>query len=74
LKTKCCPNALARKVPRWSTRRPRDKVRAIAKTDAYAVSHRERKKVQMLFAHLKRILRLDRLVREALQGPKMSFY
>jgi predicted acylesterase/phospholipase RssA len=42
------------------------KARAIAKTDAYAVSRRERKKVEMLFAHLKRILRLDRL---RLRGP-----
>jgi hypothetical protein len=74
LKTKCCPNVLARKVPRSVHEAARDKVRAIAKSDAYAVSHRERKKVQMLFAHLKRILRLDRLVREALQGLKMSFY
>jgi len=46
---------------------PRDKARAIAKTDAYVVSRRERKKVEMLFAHLKRILRLDRL---RLRGPK----
>jgi hypothetical protein len=29
--------------------------------EAYAVSCRERKMVEMLFAHLKRILRLDRL-------------
>ncbi len=40
--------------------------RDIAKTDAYVVSPRERKKVQMLFAHLKRILKLDRL---RLRGP-----
>ena len=38
----------------------------IAKTEAYLVSRRERKKVEMLFAHLKRILRLDRL---RLRGP-----
>jgi hypothetical protein len=44
----------------------RDKARAIAKTAAYIVSRRERKKVEMLFAHLKRILRLDRL---RLRGP-----
>jgi hypothetical protein len=31
-----------------------------------AVSRRQRKKVEMLFAHLKRILRLDRL---RLRGP-----
>ena len=44
----------------------RDKARDIAKTDAYLTSRRERKKVEMLFAHLKRILRLGRL---RLRGP-----
>jgi hypothetical protein len=32
-----------------------------SQTEAYIVSRRERKKVEMLFAHLKRILKLDRL-------------
>jgi hypothetical protein len=40
--------------------------RDIAKTEAYATSRRERKKIEMLFAHLKRILGLDRL---RLRGP-----
>jgi hypothetical protein len=40
--------------------------RDIAKTDVCAASRRERKKVEVLFAHLKRILRLDRL---RLRGP-----
>lgn len=40
--------------------------RDIAKTNAYITSRRERKKVEMLFAHLKRIVRLDRL---RLRGP-----
>ena len=40
--------------------------REIAKTDAYVRSRRERKKIAMLFAHLKRILRLDRV---RLRGP-----
>jgi Transposase DDE domain len=44
----------------------RDVARKIALTDAYLTSRRERKKVEMLFAHLKRILRLDRL---RLKGP-----
>jgi Transposase DDE domain len=66
LKAKCCPNALARKVPRSIHEAARDKARTIAKTEAYIVSRRERKKVEMLFAHLKRILRLDRL---RLRGP-----
>jgi SAM-dependent methyltransferase len=65
LKPRCCLNAPARKVPR-SIETARDKARTIAKTEAYIVSRRERKKVEMLFAHLKRILRLDRL---RLRGP-----
>ena len=44
----------------------RDLARDIAKTDAYVTSRRQRKKVEMLFAHLKRILKLDRL---RLRGP-----
>src|SRR5204863_535790 len=40
--------------------------RDIAKTEAYVTSRREWKKIEMLFAHLKRILRLDRL---RLRGP-----
>jgi hypothetical protein len=66
LKPKCCPNVAARKIARSVHEAARDKARAIAKTEAYAVSRRERKKVEMLFAHLKRILRLDRL---RLRGP-----
>ncbi|HUO22106.1 MAG TPA: IS1182 family transposase [Caulobacteraceae bacterium] len=66
LKVRCCPDAPARKVPRSIHEAARDKARAIAKTEAYVVSRRERKKVEMLFAHLKRILRLDRL---RLRGP-----
>ncbi|TWI33689.1 DDE family transposase, partial [Mesorhizobium tianshanense] len=44
----------------------RDMARDIAKTDAYQTSRYQRKKVEMLFAHLKRILKLDRL---RLRGP-----
>jgi transposase len=66
LKPRCCPNSPARKVPRSIHEAARDRARAIAKTDAYVTSRRERKKVEMLFAHLKRILKLDRL---RLRGP-----
>ena len=45
----------------------RDVARTIAKTDAYKQSRNDRKKVEMLFAHLKRILKFDRL---RLRGPK----
>ena len=66
LKTRCCPAEPARKVPRSIHEGARDMARDIAKTDAYWDSMRQRKKVEMLFAHLKRILRLDRL---RLRGP-----
>ena len=66
LKPECCPNGPARKVTRSIHEDARDVARDIARTDAYVTSRRERKKVEMLFAHLKRILRLDRL---RLRGP-----
>jgi len=66
LKAQCCPNQPARKIPRSIYEGARDMARDIAETDAYVTSRRERKKVEMLFAHLKRILKLDRL---RLRGP-----
>jgi hypothetical protein len=66
LKPRCCPNAPARKVTRSIYEAARDRAREIATTAAYVVSRRERKKVEMLFAHLKRILKLNRL---RLRGP-----
>ena len=66
LKPRCCPNAPARKVPRSIYEGARDLARQIAKTEAYQTSRYQRKKVEMLFAHLKRILKLDRL---RLRGP-----
>ena len=47
--------------------------RAIAKTEAYAVSCRQRKKVEMLFACLKRILGFDRLRLRGPSGAKDEF-
>lgn len=61
LKAQCCSKEPARKVARSIHEAARDKACAIAQTPAYVVSRRERKKVEMLFAHLKRILRMDRL-------------
>jgi len=66
MKSRCCPNALNRKIVRSVHEAARDVARDIAKTDAYKQSRKDRKKVEMLFAHLKRILRLDRL---RLRGP-----
>ena len=66
LKPRCSPNAPARKIPRSIHEGARNMARDIAKTDAYLTSKRERKKIEMLFAHLKRILQLGRL---RLRGP-----
>lgn len=61
LKAKCCPNTPNRKIARSVHESSRDIARALATTDAYRKSRKDRKKVEMLFAHLKRILKLDRL-------------
>src|SRR5205807_8057397 len=66
LKAQCCPKASVRKIPRSIYEEARDVARALAKTEAFKQSCRDRKRVEMLFAHLKRILRLGRL---RLRGP-----
>lgn len=66
LKQQCCPNMDIRKIDRSPCEPARDVARAIGKTEAYRHSRRERKKVEMLFAHLKRILKLRQL---RLRGP-----
>ena len=65
-KPKCCPRADARRITREEHEDARDVARAIRKTRQYKVSSKLRKKVEMLFAHLKRILGLGRL---RLRGP-----
>jgi len=67
LKARCCPKAPFRRIPRSIYEEARDVARALAKTEAFEQSRRERKRVEMLFAHLKRILRLGRL---RLRGPR----
>ena len=66
-KSRCCPKEPARKILRSVYEEARDVARALAKTEAFEQSCRERKRVEMLFAHLKRILRLGRL---RLRGPR----
>jgi transposase len=65
-----CTTAPARKVSRDIDEDVRDQVRALANTEAFQVSRRERKKVEMRFAHMKRIHRLDRLRLRGLSGAK----
>jgi transposase len=66
-KAQCCPKTPFRRVPRSIYEEARDVARALAKTEAFERSRRDRKRVEMLFAHLKRILRLGRL---RLRGPR----
>ena len=58
LKCKCCPNIPARMIPRDINEDARDVARALAGTQAFEQSRRDRKRVEMLFAHLKHIFRL----------------
>jgi len=67
LKVRCCPNASFRRIPRSIYEEARDVARALAKTEAFDQSRRDRKRIEMLFAHLKRILKLGRL---RLRGPR----
>lgn len=73
LKPQCCPNEPARKILRSIHEHARDRARDITKTDAYVTASYARKKVEMLFAHLKRILRLDRLRLRGPNGAKDEF-
>ena len=66
LNARCCPNTPMREIARHVNEAARDVARRIAKTPSYARSRRQRKKVEVLFAHLKPILRLRRL---RLRGP-----
>jgi transposase len=74
LKLRCCPKAPARKVPRSIYEGARDMARNIAKTEEGLTSRRQRKKIEMLFAHLKRILRLDRLRLRGPNGARDEFH
>jgi hypothetical protein len=65
-----CTTAIVRKVTRDVNEDGRDRVRALANTEAFQQSRRERKKIEMRFAHMKRILRLDRLRLRGLSGAR----
>lgn len=66
LKARCCPNTPVRKIPRDVDEDVRDLAHGLAATPDYEASRHRRKKVEMLFAHLKRILKVSRL---RLRGP-----
>jgi transposase len=73
MKRRCCPNAPFRKIPRSVHESSRDIARALATTHAYRRSRKHRKKVEILFAHLKRILKFDRLRLRGRAGAEDEF-
>ena len=73
LKSRCCPNTPMRKITRSVHEEARDVARRIRKTAEYARSRRLRKKVEMLFANLKRILKVTRLRLRGLTGASDEF-
>ncbi len=72
-KARCCPNTPTRKIARSIHEHARDIARRISTTPEYLQSRRHRKKVEMLFAHLKRILKLTRLRLRGLSGATDEF-
>ena len=74
LKPRCCPRTPERNIPRSIYEGARDLAREIGKTEAYQTSRGQRKKVEMLFAHLKRVLKLDRLRLRGPNGARDEFH
>jgi hypothetical protein len=73
LKPKCCPNTPARKIPRSIHEASREAARELVNTDAYRQSRKDRKKIEILFAHLKRVLKLGRLRLRGRTGARDEF-
>jgi len=72
-KPRCCPKVPRRKITRSIYESSREVARAVAQTPAYKKTRRQRKKVEMLFAHMKRILKLDRLRLRGMSGAHDEF-
>ena len=73
LKQRCCANTPYRKVTRSVYEAARDVAREVAKTSDYLRTRRQRKQVEMLFGHMKRILKVDRLRLRGLTGAQDEF-
>lgn len=73
LKPKCCANTPSRKIPRDVHEGARDRARRLRGTPAFERSRNERKKVEILFAHLKRNLNFERMRLRGLTGASDEF-
>lgn len=74
LKSKCCPNAPMRKVPRDVNEEARDYARSLQGTPEFEKSRDERKRVEMRFAHLKTHHRFERMRLRGLTGARDEFH
>jgi IS5 family transposase len=72
-KPRCCPHTPMRKIARSLYEKSRAVARQLAETAAYRQSRKDRKKVEVLFAHLKCILKLDRLRLRGRRGARDEF-
>jgi len=73
LKELCCPNVESRRITRSIHESARDVARAVRQTPDYRRTRRQRKQVEMLFAHMKRILKMDRLRLRGISGARDEF-
>jgi transposase len=73
LKEQCCPDAPLRKIDRSIHEAARDIARAVAQRPDYRITRRHRKKVEILFGHMKRILKVDRLRLRGISGARDEF-
>ncbi len=74
LKPRCCPKAPARRVPRDLYESARDHARALAGSELYLQSRRQRKKIETRFGDLKWNLGLTRLRLRGLSGARDEFH
>ena len=72
-KAKCCPHSEARAIHREKYEIVRDFARQCTASEFNPTAQRRRKKVEMLFAHLKRILGLGRLRLRGSRGVQDEF-
>ena len=74
LKPKCAPNSPQRKIPRDVNEHARDFARSFVSTEPFDRSRRERKKVEMRFAHLKTHHRFERMRLRGFSGARDEFH
>ena len=72
-KGRCCAKTPYRKIARSVHEAARDVAREVARTPAYRRTRCQRKQVEMLFGHMKRILKVDRLRLRGLSGAQDEF-